>query len=153
MKILLIGSGAREHALARTLANSPTITSLIAAPGNPGIGAVARLVDIKADDVLALAALAQTERVDLVVVGPEAALAAGIADLCAGAGIACFGPRQAAAELESSKPSPRISAAATPSRRPISKCSMTPFRPRCISPDGLRLMSSRPTAWPKAKAW
>ncbi len=103
MKILLIGSGAREHALARTLANSASVTSLIAAPGNPGIGAVARLVDLKADDVLALAALAQTERVDLVVVGPEAALAAGIADLCAGAGIACFGPRQAAAELESSK--------------------------------------------------
>jgi phosphoribosylamine---glycine ligase len=103
MKILLIGSGAREHALARTLANAPTVRELIAAPGNPGIGEVARCVDIKPEDAQGLAALAAREQVDLVVVGPEAALAAGIADLCAGIGIACFGPTQAAAALESSK--------------------------------------------------
>jgi phosphoribosylamine---glycine ligase len=103
MKILLIGSGAREHALARTLANSPSVTGLIAAPGNPGIAKVARLVDVRADDVMALASLAADEAVDLVVVGPEAALAAGLADLCAARGIACFGPSQAAAALEASK--------------------------------------------------
>ena len=103
MKILLIGSGGREHALAWALARSPTISELVCAPGNPGMAALGRCVPVKSDDAAGLALLAVRERVDLVVVGPEAPLAAGIADKLKAVRIACFGPSAAAAELESSK--------------------------------------------------
>ncbi len=103
MKILLIGSGGREHALAWALAQSPTLTELVCVPGNPGMAELGRCVPVKADDVAGLAALAVQERVDLVVVGPEGPLAAGVADKLKAVGIPCFGPSAAAAELESSK--------------------------------------------------
>jgi phosphoribosylamine---glycine ligase len=103
MRVLLIGSGGREHALAHALKNSASVTELVAAPGNPGIATLARLADVKADDVFGLVTLAVAERVDLVVVGPEIALAAGLADALALRHIACFGPSQRAAQLESSK--------------------------------------------------
>jgi phosphoribosylamine---glycine ligase len=103
MKILVVGSGGREHALAWKLAQSPLITELIAAPGNPGMAKLGRCVPIKAEDAAELAAFAAREQVGLVVVGPEAALAAGLADRLAQLGIPCFGPSQAAAELETSK--------------------------------------------------
>jgi phosphoribosylamine--glycine ligase len=103
MKILLIGSGGREHALAWKLAESPSRPDIIVAPGNPGMAAFARLVDITADDIGELAALAVRESVDLVVIGPEAPLAAGLADRLALLGVAAFGPSAAAAQLESSK--------------------------------------------------
>ena len=103
MKILIVGSGGREHALGWMLAQSPLLPELISAPGNPGLAALGRTVSIKADDARELAAFALREQVDLVVIGPEAAAAAGLADRLQQVGIPCFGPSQAAAELESSK--------------------------------------------------
>lgn len=103
MRVLLVGSGGREHALATCLARSPQLTALYAAPGNPGIASVGTLVDIKADDVPALITFAKAKKIDLIVPGPEAPLVAGLADACAEAGIPCAGPSQAAAALEGSK--------------------------------------------------
>lgn len=103
MRVLLVGGGGREHALAWAIAKSPALEELIAAPGNPGIGRLARLVPTPAAAVDELAALAAAERVDLVVAGPEAPLAAGLADRLAERGLPCFGPRRDAARLESSK--------------------------------------------------
>ena len=103
MKVLLVGSGGREHALAWKIAQSPALTRLVAAPGNVGITRLCETRPVKADDVEGLVALAQEMRADLVVVGPEAALAAGLADRLAQEGIACFGPTRAAAQLEASK--------------------------------------------------
>ncbi|GAA1747953.1 phosphoribosylamine--glycine ligase [Luedemannella helvata] len=103
MRVLIIGSGAREHALAVGLAADPAVTDLIAAPGNPGIATVAALRDVDALDPAAVAALAVEVAADLVVVGPEAPLVAGVADAVRAAGIDCFGPSGAAAELEGSK--------------------------------------------------
>jgi phosphoribosylamine--glycine ligase len=102
-KVLVVGSGGREHALIHALARSPSRPRLFAAPGNPGIAAAAELHPVAADDVPGLTALARTLAVDLVVVGPEVPLAAGLADALAEAGIACFGPSGAAARLEGSK--------------------------------------------------
>jgi phosphoribosylamine--glycine ligase len=103
MKVLLVGSGGREHALAWKIAQSPLCTELIAAPGNAGIAQHARRVDIDADDVAVLLQFARREQVDLVVVGPEAPLVGGLVDRCTQAGIRAFGPSRAAAQLEGSK--------------------------------------------------
>jgi phosphoribosylamine--glycine ligase len=102
-KVLVVGSGGREHALLHALERSPTRPRLFAAPGNPGIAALAELHEVAADDVSGIVALARRLAVDLVVVGPEVPLAAGVADALAGEGIACFGPSAAAARLEGSK--------------------------------------------------
>lgn len=102
-KVLVVGSGGREHALIHALARSPHRPELFAAPGNPGIAALAELHDVDADDVAAITALAAELAVDLVVIGPEVPLTAGVADALVGAGIACFGPSAAAARLEGSK--------------------------------------------------
>ena len=102
-KILIVGSGGREHALVRALRRSPRPLELLAAPGNPGIAADARLLEIAADDVEGLAQAAAAEHVDLVVVGPEAPLVAGLVDVLGERGIAAFGPNAAAARLEGSK--------------------------------------------------
>src|SRR3989304_10452429 len=80
MRVLLLGSGGREHALAWKLAASPLLTSLYAAPGNPGIGQEAELVDLKVTDFASVAAFCKDKKIDLVVVGPEAPLVAGLAD-------------------------------------------------------------------------
>ena len=103
MRVLLIGSGGREHALAVSLVADPSVEQLIAAPGNPGIAAVATLRDVNATDPAAVAALAVEVAADLVVVGPEAPLVAGVADAVRAEGIAVFGPGAAAAVLEGSK--------------------------------------------------
>ena len=106
MRLLVVGSGAREHALAWRLARSGHHASgheVHAAPGNPGIARVARCHDAAANDVAAQVALAKALAVDLVVVGPEAPLALGLVDALTRAGIAAFGPARAAARLESSK--------------------------------------------------
>ncbi|MGH3347028.1 MAG: phosphoribosylamine--glycine ligase, partial [Nocardioides sp.] len=103
MKTLVIGTGGREHALARALAGDPGVTEVHAAPGNPGIAAVATLHDVDPMDGDAVADLAQRLEVDLVVVGPEAPLVAGVADAVRARGIACFGPTREAARLEGSK--------------------------------------------------
>ncbi|UFU06041.1 phosphoribosylamine--glycine ligase [Ruania halotolerans] len=103
MKILLIGSGAREHALAHSLAADPATTSLVVAPGNPGTGRIARNVAVDALSPDAVADLAREVAADLVVIGPEAPLVAGVADAVRAAGIAVFGPNGDAATLEGSK--------------------------------------------------
>ncbi|NHN85282.1 phosphoribosylamine--glycine ligase [Acetobacter musti] len=103
MRVLLVGSGGREHALAAALAASPDLTQLWIAPGNPGTALCGTNVAIAAGNVSALVAFARREAVDLVVPGPEAPLVAGLADACAEAGIACAGPTRAAAALEGSK--------------------------------------------------
>lgn len=103
MRVLLVGSGGREHALAAALAKSPELTQLFIAPGNPGTAACGTNVAIAAGNVPALVDFARREKIDLVVPGPEAPLVAGLADACAAAGIPCAGPTQAAAALEGSK--------------------------------------------------
>src|SRR5687767_7575013 len=103
MKILLIGSGGREHALAWKLAQSPRVTNLYAAPGNPGIAQVADLVQIGVMDFDKVARFCRQNNVDLVVVGPEDPLAAGMVDHLAKEGIRAFGPTKEAAQLEADK--------------------------------------------------
>jgi phosphoribosylamine--glycine ligase len=103
MKILLLGSGGREHALAWKIAASPLLTKLWCAPGNAGIAREAECVALDVADHAAVIAFCQRNEVDLVVVGPETPLAAGIVDDLSGAGIKAFGPRKQAARLEGSK--------------------------------------------------
>lgn len=104
MKVLLVGSGGREHALARALAASPRCDDLLCLPGNPGMARLGSLVEgIAPTDVGAVAAFAAQQGVDLVVVGPEAPLAAGLVDALASVGVPAFGPSRAAARLEASK--------------------------------------------------
>src|ERR1700758_3228296 len=103
MNILLVGSGGREHALAWKIAQSPLLTRLVAAPGNPGIAQLCETRPVGVTDVEGLAALAQEIAADLVVVGPESALEVGVADRLAELGIPCFGPTAQAARLETSK--------------------------------------------------
>jgi phosphoribosylamine--glycine ligase len=103
MKVLVIGSGGREHALALALARDPEVSELHAAPGNPGIAAVAELHSVAASDGTSVADLAEELGIDLVVIGPEAPLVAGVADAVRDRGIDCFGPSREAALLEGSK--------------------------------------------------
>jgi len=103
MRILVIGSGGREHALAWKLAQSRRTTKLFAAPGNPGIAQVAQCVPIAAEDLAGLVAFARREKIDLVVVGPEKPLTDGITDMMRKAGLRVFGPSREAAQVEGSK--------------------------------------------------
>jgi len=103
VKTLVIGTGGREHALALALSRDPGVTEVHAAPGNPGIAAFAPVHAVNQLDPDAVAALAVSLGVDLVVVGPEAPLVAGVADAVRAAGISCFGPNADAAQLEGSK--------------------------------------------------
>lgn len=102
-KVLIVGQGGREHALAWKLAQSPEIEKLYAAPGNPGIAQMAECLSIKAEDIEGLLAFAQDNNIDLTVVGPEAPLMAGIVDRFRAAGLTVFGPTAGAAQLEGSK--------------------------------------------------
>ncbi|MGQ9496554.1 MAG: phosphoribosylamine--glycine ligase [Thermoanaerobaculaceae bacterium] len=103
MKVLVVGSGAREHALAWKLAQSPRVDELYAAPGNPGIGKIADCVPIRADAIVELADFAEALKIDLTVVGPELPLVLGIRDEFERRGLHLVGPSQRAAELEGSK--------------------------------------------------
>ncbi|TCL96424.1 phosphoribosylamine--glycine ligase [Rhizobium sp. PP-WC-2G-219] len=103
MKVLLIGSGGREHALAWKLAQSPRLTQLFAAPGNPGIADVATLIEIDVENHEAVLSFCLSAGIEFVVVGPEAPLVAGLADMLRAENILVFGPSQAAAQLEGSK--------------------------------------------------
>jgi phosphoribosylamine---glycine ligase len=103
MNVLILGSGAREHALASACAKSPLIGSLFVAPGNPGCARVARTVPLSLGDHSKVIAFCRTESIELVVVGPEGPLVSGVADDLIAAGISCFGPTREAARLEGSK--------------------------------------------------
>jgi len=103
MRILVVGAGGREHALAWKISRSPLVDRVFCAPGNPGTARLAENLPIPAEDVGRLALWARENRIDLAVVGPEAPLVAGLADRLAGSGVAVFGPSAAAARLEGSK--------------------------------------------------
>jgi phosphoribosylamine---glycine ligase len=103
MNVLILGSGAREHALARACAKSPLIGNLFVAPGNPGCATVAQTVPLSLDDITKLVAFCRAEAINLAVVGPESPLVSGLADDLVAAGVSCFGPTKEAAKLEGSK--------------------------------------------------
>lgn len=103
MRLLIVGSGGREHALAWKLAQSDRVTELVSAPGNPGMAELGRTVPVAIDDLEGLARLAEDESIDLTLVGPEVPLVAGIGDLFSARGLRVFGPSKAAAEIEGSK--------------------------------------------------
>ena len=135
MRVLLVGSGGREHALAWKLAQSPSLSDLHAAPGSPGIAELCECHPIRAEDGEALLGLAGSLNVDLVVIGPEAPLVAGVADVLRHAGISVFGPSAAAARLEGSKSFAKevMAAAEVPAAT-----SLAVARPPCVvKADGL----------------
>ena len=135
MRVLLVGSGGREHALAWRLTSSPLLDELHAAPGNPGIAALATCHPVAADDGDGLLGLARSLGADLVVVGPEAPLVEGVADALRHAGIAVFGPSRAAARIEGSKLFAKdvMSAAGVPTAAILAEA-----RPPCVlKADGL----------------
>src|SRR5688500_20253765 len=98
MRVMVVGNGAREHALAAKLAQSSGVSELLCAPGNGGTAAIAENVPVNVDDVSAIVALAKVRAVDFVVVGPEAPLVAGLVDALLDAGIDAFGPNRQAAQ-------------------------------------------------------
>jgi phosphoribosylamine--glycine ligase/phosphoribosylaminoimidazole synthetase len=104
MNVLVIGAGGREHAIVWKISQSPKLTKLYALPGNPGTSNLAQNVsEVAVDDHAAVAAFCKDKHIDLVIVGPEAPLAAGLVDALSSEGVRCFGPRQAAAQIEASK--------------------------------------------------
>ena len=103
MKILVLGSGGREHAIALAVSRSPLCSELVCAPGNPGMASLGRCVSVRVDDNEAIFALALSEKVDLTIVGPEVPLVNGVVDLFRAKGLRVFGPTAAAAALEGSK--------------------------------------------------
>jgi phosphoribosylamine--glycine ligase len=135
VKVLVVGSGGREHALAWALSRSPRLSELHAAPGNPGIAALASCHPVHADDAASMVALARELRIDLVVVGPEGPLVAGLADELRRSGIGVFGPGAGAARIEGSKAFSKdvMDAAGVPTARTLGVA-----RPPCVvKADGL----------------
>ena len=135
MKVLLVGSGGREHALAWKLAQAPGLTALHAAPGNPGIAALGDCHPVRADDAEGLLGLARSLDADLAVIGPEAPLVAGVGDALRRNGVAVFGPGRAAARIEGSKSFAKdvMAAAGVPTAETLSVA-----RPPCVvKVDGL----------------
>jgi phosphoribosylamine--glycine ligase len=135
VRVLLVGSGAREHALAWRLAQSPSLAELHAAPGNPGIAALGACHPVRPDDAEGLLDLAAALAADLVVIGPEAPLVAGVADELRRSGIAVFGPGAAAARIEGSKGFAKevMDAAGVPTARLLDE----PRAPCVVKVDGL----------------
>ncbi|MDQ3832221.1 MAG: phosphoribosylamine--glycine ligase, partial [Actinomycetota bacterium] len=103
MRLLVVGSGGREHALVEALTRRPRETEIFAAPGNPGMASLAELVDIPADDLISLRDFARDAGIDLTIVGPEAPLVGGVAECFWEADMTVFGPSRAAARIEGSK--------------------------------------------------
>ncbi len=135
MRVLLLGSGGREHALAWKLVQSPLLTELHAAPGNPGIAALGQCHPVRADDSEAVLGLARALQIDLVVVGPEVPLVAGLADVLRSVGISVFGPSKGAAAIEGSKTFAKdvMAAAGVPTAATLDE----PIAPCVLKADGL----------------
>jgi len=135
VRVLLVGSGGREHALAWKLVSSPRLTELHCAPGNPGIAALGQCHPVRADDVEAVLGLARALRVDLVVVGPEVPLVAGLADVLRSVGISVYGPSRSAAAIEGSKTFAKevMAAAGVPTAAILDE----PVAPCVLKADGL----------------
>ena len=135
MRVLLVGSGGREHALAWKLVQSPLLTELHAAPGNPGIAALGQCHPVRADDVEAVLGLARALQIDLVVVGPEVPLVAGVADVLRAGGVSVFGPSRRAAAIEGSKMFAKnvMAAAGVPTAATLAE----PIAPCVLKADGL----------------
>jgi phosphoribosylamine---glycine ligase len=159
MNVLVVGSGGREHALAWKIAQSPELGELHAAPGNPGIAGLGRCHPLRMDDAEALLGLCRQEEIELVVVGPEAPLVAGLADELSHAGVAVFGPGAAAARIEGSKAFAKdvMRAAGVPTAAELDEARA----PCAIKADGLaagkgvfvcRTQEEADAAWPQAKA-
>jgi phosphoribosylamine---glycine ligase len=160
VNVLVVGSGGREHALAWRLAESPLLSELHAAPGNPGIAPLARCHPVAVGDVGGIVRLCRRHRIDLVVIGPEAPLVAGAADALREAGIAVFGPSAAAARIEGSKAFAKevMRAAGVPTAAELD----APRAPCVIKADGLaggkgafvcRTQREADAAWPRARAF
>jgi phosphoribosylamine--glycine ligase len=160
VNVLVVGSGGREHALAWKLAESPILSELHAAPGNPGIAALARCHPVAVGDVGGLVRLCRRHDIDLVVIGPEAPLVAGAADALRRAGVAAFGPSAAAARIEGSKSFAKeiMRAAGVPTANELD----APRAPCVIKADGLaggkgafvcRSQREADSAWPRARAF
>ena len=153
MKVLVIGGGGREHALVVGLARDPGVTEVHAAPGNPGMAGVAELHRVDPLDGAAVTALAQQLEVDLVVVGPEAPLVAGVADALRAQGFAVFGPDEEPAAIEGSKAfAKEVMAAAEHPDRACPRVRRPRRRPRPRSTRSARRTSSRTTGSPPARA-
>src|ERR687893_391715 len=135
MNVLVVGSGGREHALAWKLAQSDRLGALHAAPGNPGMAALARCHPVRADDAEGVIALTREHDIDCVVVGPEAPLVAGVADALRAQGVAVFGPSAAAARIEGSKSFAKsiLRAAGVPTAADLDE----PRAPCVVKADGL----------------
>jgi phosphoribosylamine--glycine ligase len=129
VKVLLVGSGGREHALAWRLAQDPGLGELHAAPGNPGIARLGRCHPVHAEDGEGLLALCRSLGIDLAVVGPEAPLVAGVADLLRHAGVAVFGPGREAARIEGSK---RFAKDVLEAAGVSTAATLTEARPPCV---------------------
>ena len=153
MKVLVIGGGGREHAMAWKLSQSPKVTKVFVAPGNGGTALSNQFENVAIADVRELRTWAQAEKIGLTVVGPEAPLAAGVVDEFRAHGMRIFGPSKAAAQLESSKAFSKAFIAATASPRPTTTPLPTPLPPTPLWTAWVRPSSSRPTAWPQARAW
>ena len=154
MNVLLLGSGGREHAIAIALAKSPLLETLFVAPGNPGMTTLACTVALDIKDHPAVAAFCKANGIDLVVIGPEAPLVAGIVDGLAAAGIKAFGPSKAAARLEGSKAFAKDFCARykIPGPRPM-RALLTQCPPRLMCAAKARRLSSRPTGSRRARAF
>jgi phosphoribosylamine--glycine ligase len=160
VKVLVVGSGGREHALAWKIAQSRALEELHAAPGNPGIARLGRCHPLRPDDAEALLDLCRQEELDLVVIGPEAPLVAGVADVLRGSGVAVFGPGAAAARIEGSKSFAKeiMRAAGVPTARELDE----PRAPCVVKADGLaagkgvfvcRTQAEADAAWERAQGF
>ncbi len=154
MKVLVIGNGGREHALVRKAAQSPLVDTVYVAPGNAGTALEPSLqnVAIGVTDIPALLRFAQDENIDLTIVGPEAPLVIGVVDAFRAAGLNIFGPTEGAAQLEGSKPSPKIFSPVIIFRRRNTRTSPKWSLRWLICARKARRSSSKPTVWRRVKA-
>lgn len=154
MRVLIIGSGGREHALGWKVAQNPAIETVFIAPGNAGTALEAKLqnVNIGVEDVAGLVAFAQDNGIELTIVGPEAPLVIGVVDAFRAAGLPIFGPTQAAAQLEGSRRSPKIFWRVTTFQPPLMPTSLKLSLHWLMCVNKVHRSSSKPTVWPQAKA-